>query len=442
MGWRRWGGLALVGAVSLGGTDARASCYAFVAPEGEAVTNADSSVIVAFDGASTWVTMASDARGDSPSFGYLLPVPAGCSVSDADVVPTEVFDGLQDWVAPRQVETSCAAVGATNGIVSSGCGGVSGLAAGDLPTLGELETQDSIVAEHRTLGAYELSVLDTDRPSRLNRWLHDHGFQLGDEARPMVDELVEQGVWFLAVEVDGTGRDGDPAAWVEPLKLRYDGRMDVLPLALGATSSAGVQDLVVLVVDDGPVGISNYREVEIERECMVRGDLDETYDALVDAALLDGVDGRAGWATEAVVSSVHQWATEDDLDPDWLAQVGRPDAWGTTLTRLHLRYAPDQIDEDLLLQPAPHDVQTSTYLVWDEQLESTWPVCGEGWVGEGAGSCPVVAASTGGQAPVTGSCESIPVTARWAPVLLLVGLARRRPPVTRRRSRPTRARTP
>ncbi|MCB9689414.1 MAG: DUF2330 domain-containing protein [Alphaproteobacteria bacterium] len=411
-----WGGLALVGAVFLGQTDARASCYAFVAPEGEAVTNADSSVIVAFDGTSTWVTMASDARGDSPSFGYLLPVPQGFSVSDAEVVPTEVFDGLQAWVAPRQVETSCASVASTSGIVSSGCVGVSGLAAGDLPALGELET--------RTLGAYELSVLDTDRPHRLNRWLDDHGFQLGDAAGPMVADLVDQGVWFLAVEVDASGRDGDPAAWVEPLKLRYDGRMDALPLALGATSSAGVQDLVVLVVDDGPVGISNYREVEIERECMVRGELNETYDAVVDDALLAGVDGRAGWATEAVVSSVHTWATEDDLDPDWLAAVGRPDAWGTTLTRLHLRYTPDQIDEDLLLQPTSHDEQTATYLVWDEQLESTWPICREGWA-EDPGSCPLPSSGPA-QAPVTGSCESIPVGARWAPVLLLVGLARRR----------------
>ncbi len=158
----------------------------------------------------------------------------------------------------------------------------------------------------------------------------------------------------------------------------------------------------MLVIDDADSAarISSYPQAEHGIDCMVEGDLEEAYDTLVDAELLDGSDGRALWSAARCsrprTPELGSPSTTCSGSRRWAAQPART----LVMTRLHLRYTPDQIDEDLVLKREDPEVLRSTYITHDPQLESLYPICGEGFVTDAPGQCPeAVAGVDAGRAP-------------------------------------------
>ncbi len=442
----RIGGTAGLLAAALGWPSlARAFCGTYVGPAGEAPSNGESVLVLSMEQGRTVLTLANDFQGRTDDFGLLVPVPAGFDASAVSVADADALQALDAYSAPRLVSYTCEQVWdgevvRHEGTYQSGCSG-SGTSGGstrppaathvDTGGLSEPSLEGVLVQSHASVGAYEVSVVSAEATDGLSAWLETNGMALPAESEPLVQELLDHGVWFVAATVSTDA----VTAWLEPLQLVYDSEIRSLPLALGTSSSAGVQDLVLYTLAPSRVRITNYPEADIEDECLLSSP--GAYEALVDHALdpapADG-QGRAQWATEYGwnAGKCDPCAATGSLDPEAIEALGWSSAAVPYVTRLRMRYGPDQIDEDVLLQ-LTGDVGTSQlrYVEHAAELEDLFPVCGIGWAAD-PGTCgedPEVVAEAAVEEDTGGGClcASVPTTASAGTLaLLLAGIRRRR----------------
>ncbi|MFT5681622.1 MAG: hypothetical protein ACI8RZ_002528 [Myxococcota bacterium] len=395
---------------------------------GGALTNTESQMIVTREGRRTVLTMANDVEGDLADFGLVVPVPSTVTSADISVVDPDVLGALDIYTAPRLVSYSCEDIewvpdgdggweGGSPG--SSGCGGSTGvdMSAPDTASstsgghgrgggLGIESLEDVLRVDRFTAGEYDLAVVSATDGSGLSGWLAEEGFTLSEEADVLLGEYLDAGLSFLVARVSLKELPED-RPWLSPLQIRYEADMVSIPIRLGTLSSAGVQDvLIYTIADSGLMGISSYPEVDVESECLLRADvgigdfirdeIDETLghdesEDTKDTGTPDTDGLGAGYVLE------YGWGQgkcdpcppEGSLSDDTLEALGftggSSAAW---VTRLHMRYRPEDIDADLVLYES--NVQTTwqlRYVEHEAELEAYWPVCAEGW-SDDPGSCP------------------------------------------------------
>lgn len=424
---------------------AQAFCGTYLGPAGDAPDNGESVLVLSMVNGRTVLTMASDFEGDVQDFGLLVPVPAGFDAASVVVPDAAALDVLDVYSGPRVVGYTCEQV--WDGQVvrnesqysAGGCAGTATTRPGTTATtttgttttsLSDAELRDVIVKSRATVGSYELAVVAADDTEGLQGWLDANGLAMPAEVEPVIQDFMDRGTWFLAARVSA----GTDAAWLEPLQMVYDSELRAIPLRLGTTSSEGVQDLVLYTLATSRVRVTNYEESVIEDECMPDGS--SFYEQAVDEALLsEDPAARATWAVEYAWGGgkCDPCTDQGPLDPDTLATLGWREPFAPFVTRIRMRYGPDQIDEDVLLQ-LTGDGRTSQlrYVDRDPRLEDLFPICGEGWVPD-PGTCgdsPDVAAppaqpSSGGS---SGSflCSSVPTTVSAGTVGLMLAAIRRR----------------
>ena len=95
--------LALAASVGFGQT-AGAFCGFYVATTDTPLTNKASRVVLAHDGDTTQVTMASDVGGDPKRFGLVIPVPTVIKREMVKIVRAETVQHLVDYTKPRLVQ--------------------------------------------------------------------------------------------------------------------------------------------------------------------------------------------------------------------------------------------------------------------------------------------------------------------------------------------------
>ncbi len=440
--------------------DAHAFCGTYVGPPDATPTNATSRIALARDGGRVTLTMANDYQGPLGDFGIVVPVPPEVTADDLAVVDAALFERLDEYSAPRMVAYGCeqwsdtgwTTSGASSwgaGSSSGGCGG-SGTAATVEPrrvrtvdtgaTVGDAGLYDVRVEALIAIGEYQMALLQADDGGSLADWLALQGFALAPEVEAALDEAITSGQKFLAARVNmaAVERLEDEPAWLRPIQFSYPSDSLVLPVGLGALSSSGVQDLVIYVASDasdGAWGISNYRERPLEDECMLESDFSAWYEDQLDG-LMDGP--VAEWTTE------YTWQpTKCDpctwggpLDSDSLATMGfdrGPSA--AFFTRLHLRYRPDQVPEDLVLAPTWSGANDQIRLIaHDPGLAGEFPACA-GETFDRSGTCggagfepdPPSAAPAPNPAPASGClCASLPMGPGAVGLALAFAAVRRR----------------
>ncbi|MCA9488890.1 MAG: DUF2330 domain-containing protein [Myxococcales bacterium] len=426
---------------------AQAFCGTYLGPAGEAPSNGESVLVLSMVNGHTVLTMANDFEGDVEEFGLLVPVPAGFEASSVVVPDAGALEVLDAYSGPRLVGYTCEQV--WDGEVhrnesqysAGGCGGTAPTRTETTTTttgvtttsLSDAELRDVIVTSRATVGSYELAVVAADDMEGLQGWLDANDLAMSAEVEPVIQDYMDRGTWFLAARVSA----GTDAAWLEPLQMVYDSELRAIPLKLGTTSSEGVQDLVLYTLATSRVRITNYRESVIEDECMPTGP--SFYEDAVDEALLsDEPTDRATWAVEYGwgAGKCDPCTDNGPLDPDTLATLGWREAFSPYVTRIRMRYGPDQIDEDVLLQ-LTGDARTSQlrYVDHDAKLEDLFPLCGEGWAPDpgtcgdapGAAAMPSTPASSGNSSSSSSFlCSSIPTTVSAGTVGLLLAAIRRR----------------
>ncbi len=157
-------------------------------------------------------------------------------------------------------------------------------------------------------------------------------------------------------------------------------------------NAQGDQSVLLHVVADSKASIANYDQVHVETECMWdyyrHDDLSALYATLLDDAF-DHVD--AGWAVE------YAW-TEGKCDPctgstfsqDSARQLGwTGDTYDSPyVTRIYARYSPEAATQDLgVYLTGLTDTFQLRYVSYLPELESSFPVCIDGWESDDRGTC-------------------------------------------------------
>lgn len=389
---------------------AHAFCGAYVGDGSSTLTNRASQIVMARDGDATTLTMFNDYTGSLSSFGLVIPVPAGLNEDNVRVVSRDLLTKISEYSAPRLVAYTCddlygisdAAQAADTGFGSSGssmsfgCSGGNNYEASmkDSSSPAALDSTGVIIEEQFDLAEYTVFVLSADGGGGLSAWLSNNGFAVSEDSLALFDEYIDSGSQFLALKVDIS--DVIPGQFLSPLQLHYPTQGWSLPIRMGAQNSAGVQDLVVYMlspVEEGTVGVSNYSENPgPESECLLEVPANQTFGEWYEQRLSDAVglpdtpeelSGQSGlsWFTEySWVSGACDPCTSmgplSDIEVNELGYLNTHLGW--QFTRLHFRYTPDAVTQDLVFYGTRQGVNSQRrYVQHAWELESSFPVCGD-----------------------------------------------------------------
>lgn len=365
---------------------AEAFCGTYVGPAGAEIYNNVSQVVLVREGDRTTLTFANDFEGTLDRFALVVPVPPDLRPKDVRVVSAEVVERMDAYTTPRLVEYTCDDLMialADAGSASMSCGGGPATP----------ESADGVRVEARFQeGEYDLVLLSAEESTGLLDWLDANGYAVDGVKQALFEEIIRAGGRFLAAKV-ALDRVPEGQAFLSPLQLSYESTGVMLPIRLGTTASSGAQDLIVYAITDqadGTLKIDNYPRVDLDDECMWRGD-GETFGSFYadrfDAAVAEA--GGAAWVREYLwFGGKCDPCTADPLEKRDLRAVGYEGSLDdVAVTRLHMRYDADVIDQDVLfVRDGELWPQQVRFIRYDHALEDTFPICDVGWLPE-PGSC-------------------------------------------------------
>lgn len=385
---------------------AMAFCGAYVGDPSDSMSNTSSEVILARDGNTTTLTLIMDYEGTANEFAVLLPVPQVLNADDVGSVNQDLVEWIGDFSVPRQVAYSCDDIFETKVVKTNGCAlgfGCSSYAPADgsLTDKASDDYDTGVTVESSfTEQGYEFVVLSADESTGLFTWLTNNGYAVPEGGEAMLQEYLDAGVYFLAAKVALSSVEVVDG-WLPPIQLRYESDFFGLPIRIGTISASGPQDVIIYALTDldkGEVLIANYPELPLPTECTWSGeDFGDWYEEQLDEAW---AENGAGWVKE------YSW----ELEPTEAAQgyhcdpctatPAAPTADGSFgafglqsrsahLTRLHVRYAPEEATMDLVLNESGITGinEQLKYIDPKPELEALFPDCDEGFA-ENPGQCP------------------------------------------------------
>jgi hypothetical protein len=437
---------AAMAAALLSPAIANAFCGAYVGAAGAELYNHASQIMLARSGNVTTLTLANDYQGELDEFALIIPVPEIVDASQVWTVGEDIFRRTDTYSSPRTVHYACReAITERHWPMAAGCGLLVGCGESDLGAYTDGDATGVTVEAQFQVSEYDIAILSATGADGLLLWLDDHGYALPEGGEEVFQYYIDAGTYFLAARIM---LDALPEGktWLSPLRFTYTSEVFSLPIRMGTISSTGVQDLLLYVMGDdasGEVGIANYPRLEIEDECMWPSDstrsFGDYYDALLEEALAGG--DRAGWLVE------YSWyqppPTYDEVwgrvdgqkcDPcvvqDDTPVLIQPTELGLNapsghFTRIHMRYRPEQVDQDLVFYfKGPSENGQMRYVEYKRELEFLFPLCGRGFA-DNPGEC---GDAWDPEAGPTVSCASAmpPVFSGAAFLVLLLVLRRRR----------------
>jgi hypothetical protein len=170
------------------------------------------------------------------------------------------------------------------------------------------------VVERRTVGAFEVTVLQGGTADEVAQWLVDNDYQTDDAATPILGDYLAKGFLFVAVKL---ATDAE-AADVHPIVLRVPGNEPCVPITLTRIAAQDDLRLRVLFLADARVVPDNYAHVVLNDVRLDWITQASNYDAIVTKAV-DGAGGRA-WITE-YAGAADVVSLLDLAGADWQAPV-------------------------------------------------------------------------------------------------------------------------
>ncbi len=373
--------------------DADAFCGFYVAPQDGPLYNDATMVALMREGTRTALSMSNNYKGPAADFAMVVPVPVVLQKENVKTLEKNVFARLEQLTAPRLVEyweqDPC------QQLVYEGKGGgtmKSAPASAAMPSK-KADADYGVKIEAKfTVGEYDILVLSAKQSDGLETWLHDNKYKIPKGASAALAPYVkEQWKFFVAkVDVKKVQMDAQGVAVLSPLRFHYESQDFRLPVRLGLLNSRGQQDLLVWVLSKtSRYDVANYANVFIPTNLEVTDDTKKSFGAFY-AALFDEAIKKAGG--RAVVTE-YAWSTSS-CDPcptpplsnneiavlggDALLGMGaqqplppmtgpspkgpmppmkKPMPWGggftpMVVTRLHTRYDPTTLGDDLVFRAA------------------------------------------------------------------------------------------
>jgi hypothetical protein len=357
---------------------ALAFCGFYVAKADSKLFNKSSKVVLARDGDTTAITMASDYEGEPKEFAVVVPVPTFIARDQISVVAMKTIDHLDAFTSPRLVEyhdeDPCAMIAYRYNRMA-----VAERGAPPMPAAAAPERYRGVTIEATyAVGEYDVSILSAKESDGLVNWLTDNEYRIPAGAEAVLGSYIKQGMRFFVAKVNIERMQILGQVFLRPLQVRYDSAKFMLPLRLGTVNASGPQDLIIFALTrKGRVETTNYRTVKlptgVDVPLYVKDDFGKFYKAMFERAVSQE-DMRAvfleyawdmGWCDPCAAEPMSanelaelgaQWTGGAGGGRTSAAPSGRPGmtlfpppAGGTNafVTRLHVRYDAAHFPEDL-----------------------------------------------------------------------------------------------
>ena len=352
-------GLTLAAALATAVQPALAFCGFYVARADGKLSNKASVVVLARDGTTTAITMASDYQGDPKDFALVIPVPTIVKQDDIHVVDQAVLDRLDSYSEPRLVEYNdpdpCAASGGLEEVM------VTARRRDEEPIAKPAPVK---VEARYSVEEYEIVILSAEQSDGLQSWLTDNGYKMPAGAGDVLGSYIKQKMHFFVAKVDLSRMKLAGRNFIRPLQVRYASPKFMLPIRLGTVNADGPQDLILMALTKhGRVETTNYQTervpTNVDVPLFIGHRFAEFYRTLFDRA----VAKSGGTSVFLEYAWNTGWCDPCSAPPPTPADLSTFGAnWGVTpsgpygyypsgpfLTRLHIRYDRAHFPEDLAL---------------------------------------------------------------------------------------------
>jgi hypothetical protein len=355
---------AIIAQLAASATPAAAFCGFYVAKADAKLFNKSSKVVLARDGQSTAITMASDYQGEPKEFAVVIPVPTFIERRQIGVVEMKTIDHLDAFTAPRLVEyhdpDPCAPVALYHRMPQTAASGAV------LSFADSVKYRGVTVEANYDVGEYDVSILSASESDGLAHWLNDNGYKVPAGAETVLGSYIKQKMRFFVAKVNLDRMQLLGNGYLRPLQVRYQTVKFMLPLRLGTVNASGPQDLIVYALSrEGRVETANYRTVKlpsnVDVPLFVKQDFGRFYQALFERAV-EREQMRAVFVEYAWDMAWCDPCAADPMNGKELAELGarwigsdddapfrRSQGADVYVTRLHLRYDAKSFPEDLVL---------------------------------------------------------------------------------------------
>ncbi len=340
--------------MSLPASDAHAFCGMYVSGATASMYANATMVVLVRNGTRTVLSMQNNYEGPPESFAMVIPVPTILTERNVHTLAPEIFAQLDTLTAPRLVEyheqDPCYVPSPHRRFDGGWFADAASFSrdAGAPPTVR--------IEEQFRVGEYEIVILSADDASDLETWLHTNNYNVPSGAESVLRTYVASGSKFFVAKVDPTRvtfRDGKTA--LSPLRFEYDSPDFTLPVRLGLVNSRGTQDLIVHILStEGRYEAANYPNVFVPTNLVVTSSVRAAF-----ASFYEGLFSEVNAANRGAVVTEYAWPASScdpcPTSPPGLNQIatvgGLPNA-AYTITRLHYRYAAEDLGNDLVFRLA------------------------------------------------------------------------------------------
>ncbi len=363
--------LLIIIALSFVPSSAAAFCGFYVSGGGADLYNEATQVVLMRNGQKTALSMQNNYQGPTEDFAMVIPVPVILQEENVKTLEKNVFDKVDKLSAPRLVEYWERDPCMQNLGYGDGFGNFGSLGMGGLGMRGSGRGGGGavIVEAEFSVGEYDIVILSAREATALENWLKDNKYKIPDGAEPYFRPYIERGQYFFVAKVNSQKvKFEDGKAVLSPLRFHYDTEEFSLPIRLGMINSTGKQDLLVYILAQNQrYETANYDNVtiptNIEVNPRVKDDFAGFYEALFSKTVEENpksVVTEYSWGAAkcdpcptGVVGGATMSATDlQTFGGDVIGANWRNPWSGWVLTRLHARYQPDDIGEDLVFKKA------------------------------------------------------------------------------------------
>ena len=241
---------------------ASAFCVFYVSSSDSPLVNKASRVVLAYDGSTTRVTMASDVHGDPKQFGLVIPVPTVIKKEQVKILNPALVQHLADYTKPRLVqyfdEDPCAPIRMPMPMMSA-----RPLPA-PAPAGGAMRQSTVRIEEQYSVGEYDIVVLTATKPADLVTYLNSNGYKVPGGATETVGSYLRQGMHFFLAKVNMARMKENTTGFPRPIQVTYNSPKFMLAIRLGMVNAQGPQDMIVLALTkNGRVETVNYPTVKV-----------------------------------------------------------------------------------------------------------------------------------------------------------------------------------
>jgi len=386
---------------------AAAFCGFYVGKADAKLFNEASQVILARDGDRTVISMRNDFQGDLAEFALVVPVPVVLQKSQIHVGDPKIFERIDAYSAPRLAEyfdpNPCEVLKAMRMAQMDAA----------LPASLAKEEKDRrdkalgvTVEATYTIGEYDIVILSATQSNGLEQWLRQNGYNIPPRASKALQPYIRQGLKFFVAKVNLAEQAKTGFSYLRPLQFAFESERFMLPVRLGMLNARGPQDLVIYALTrNGRVETTNYRTVKlpanVDLPTYTRSEFAQVYKALFetqarredyrvvwteyfwDMAWCDPCAAEPLSRDELRAAGVF-WLDSDELSilaPGSSPPISRPRIAGgaqpVMLTRLHLRYTPETLPEDLMFQETQDRQNFQTRYVLRHPWKGNVQACAE-----------------------------------------------------------------